>query len=292
MRCAHGQAGDRRVDHVDTGVDSALQVHSRQSCGGVSVQVDGNLDDLFDFLNQRTDHLGRQQPRHVFDANNIRPHIFQLLGHLHVQFQVVDRADRITDGAFYGFAAFLNGVDRHLDISEIVEGIKDTKNIDSYINGFLDEPLHDVVGVMPIPDAVLAAQEHLKGRVGHPLFELARPFPRVFIQKPDAGIESGAAPHFQRIVTDFIQLLRNRQHILRLHSSGKQRLMRVPQYEFGYFKRFGCRVHGKKISSSLPFTGPFRESLNFLDEAIPKKKQELWIVRIDRSGETPARRLV
>ncbi len=197
VRGSHGHRGDGGIDHIDSLIDGALDIHPRQSGGGVGVEMNGNLDGIFDFADQSRGHLRGQQAGHVLDAHDVRSHVGQILGHLDIQFDVVHRADGVTDAAFHRAAAFLGGFDRHFNIAQIVERVKDAENIDPHFGRLFDEALDDIVGVMAVTHAVLSPEQHLERGFGHFLFELPSPLPRVFVQKPDTGVERGAAPHLQ-----------------------------------------------------------------------------------------------
>ena len=189
--------------------------------------MNGNLDGVFDFADQSKGRLRGQQARHVLDAQDVRSQVDQIPGHLDIQLDVVHRADGVTDAAFHRGAAFLGGFDRDLDIAQIVERVEDAENIDPHVGRLFDEALDDIVGVMAVTHAVLSPEQHLERGLGHFLFELQGPLPRVFVQKADAGVERGAAPHLQREEADGIQLFRDREHILGFHAGGQQRLMGV-----------------------------------------------------------------
>jgi hypothetical protein len=96
-----------------------------------------------------------------------------------------------------------------------------------------DEPFQDVVGIMPVADQVLPAQQHLKPGVGHRGPQGAQPFPGIFFQEAQAGVERRPAPHFERPIADGVQLLRDRQHVLGAHTCGEQRLMPVAKGDVG-----------------------------------------------------------
>ena len=59
--------------------------------------------------------------------------------------------------------------------------------------------------------------------------QLAQPFPRVLIQKAQAGVERGAAPAFEGIVPDRVENFAGGEHLLERHARGGLRLVRVAQ---------------------------------------------------------------
>jgi len=57
------------------------------------------------------------------------------------------------------------------------------------------------------------------------LFIILSPFPRVFIQKSQAGIKGCTAPYLQRMITDLVQFIYDRKHLFYSHSCCNERLM-------------------------------------------------------------------
>ena len=57
----------------------------------------------------------------------------------------------------------------------------------------------------------------------------AQPFPWVFPQKAQAGVEGRPTPHLDGVIADRIDRLKCRLHFLRGHARGNQRLLGVPE---------------------------------------------------------------
>ena len=103
---------------------------------------------------------------------------------------------------------------------------------------------------MAVAKHILTAEQHLQLGVGAMLLDGAQTRPRVFIQKAETGVIGRAAPALEGIVTDFVELIENRQHFLGGHSCRNQGLVRVAQRGLCYFYLF-CHVRYPFISSSL-----------------------------------------
>ena len=86
---------------------------------------------------------------------------------------------------------------------------------------------------MAVSQHILAAEQHLQLGMRAMLADGAQTLPWIFIQKAQAGVISRAAPAFQRMIADLIQLFQNRQHIADRHPGGNQGLVRVTKYHFG-----------------------------------------------------------
>ncbi len=202
------------------------------------VEMKWDLDGSLQPTHQMVGVEGGQESGHVLDTNRIRPQIFQLLGQIHKPVDAMDRADGVTDGGFRMFAAGFHFADGPIEIPHVVKGVEDAEDIDAVRGRPFDEPLHHVVGVMAIADQVLSAQQHLELGVGHGGPQGPEPFPGIFFEEAQAGVESGAAPDFQRPIADPIKLLRDGQHVFRAHARRQQRLMAVPQRDIRDQDRF------------------------------------------------------
>ncbi len=102
-----------------------------------------------------------QQAGHVFHAERVGAEIFQLLGHAHEPVKAVDRANRVADGRLDMLAAGFDFPNGAVHVAHVVQGVEDPEDIDAVAGGSFDEPFQDVVGIMPVPDQILSAQQHL-----------------------------------------------------------------------------------------------------------------------------------
>lgn len=177
-------------------------------------------------LGQRRKQLGRtsrcQQSGHVLDGNRVATHLFQRHSLLYEVFDGVHRARGVADRALRMLAAADHGLDRGFEIAQVVHGVEDAEYIHAVRGRLVDEGVHHIVGVVPVAEQVLAAQQHLDGRVGQRLFECAQSFPGVLLEKADAGVEGRATPGLERPEADSIQLRTDRQHILGAQARGDE----------------------------------------------------------------------
>ena len=161
------------------------------------MKVDGNPNRFLQPFGERIGLERRQESGHVLDADAVRAQVFQSFGLFHKVVQAVHRADRIANRGFHVFVALPDHSDGGLKIANVVQGVENAKDVNAVFRGLDDESFQDVVGIMSIPDQVLPAQQHLQLGVGRCLAEGAQPFPRIFFQKSQAGVERGASPDFQ-----------------------------------------------------------------------------------------------
>ena len=80
-----------------------------------------------------------------------------------------------------------------------------------------DDP--DSFWPFPDPETLRAAQQHLKQDVRRALAHHLQALPGVFGQEPHGHVEGRASPAFQRPVTNGVQLLGNRQHVIKTKAS-------------------------------------------------------------------------
>ena len=104
---------------------------------------------------------------------------------------------------------------------------------DAVCDRLLYEILDNVVCIVAVSEDVLTAEEHLKLGVLHVVADGAESLPGIFLKEAQAGIEGRTAPCLERVVSDRIETLEDRDHFFGRHSGGGKRLMRVTQNGFG-----------------------------------------------------------
>jgi len=86
--------------------------------------------------------------------------------------------------------------ERCFEIPLVIERIEDPENIDPRLRRLLDEGLDDVVGIVAVPDEILASQQHLQGSLLYTLFQLYETFPWILIEESCGHIERCPTPYF------------------------------------------------------------------------------------------------
>ena len=125
-----------------------------------------------------------------------------------------------------------------LQISQIVQTVKNTNNIDSVGNRFLYKILYHIICIGTITKNVLSSEQHLELCIFESITEFTKSFPWVFFQETQGSIKGSAAPAFYRMITHFIQFIHDRHHLFCCHSGGNQRLMSVTQDRLSNLNRF------------------------------------------------------
>ena len=183
--------------------------------------------------------VGVEEAGHVLDADGVGAHVDELLGLLGEHVGGVDGADRVADGALGVAARLLDGLDGGLEVPEVVEGVEDAEDVHAVLDGELAELLDDVVRVVAVADDVLAAEEHLEGRLLEALLELAEALPGVLAEEAEGGVERRAAPDLDRVEAGVVHLRRDREHVLGAHAGGEQALVAVAHGGVGDFDGHG-----------------------------------------------------
>ena len=230
---AVAQRGQRGVDDVRARLNGLEVGHVAGAGGVMGVHVDRHFDRLLELLDQAVGLIRQEEVGHILDRDGVRAHLLQLDGHLHEVVLVVHGADRVAHGRLADAAVFLGGLHGGFHVAGVVERVKNADDVDAVFDRQADELVHHVVAVVLVTQDVLTAQQHLQLGLGHGLAQRAQPLPRILVQEAKARVKRGAAPAFQRIVADSVQLLSCGEHILEAHPRRGLRLVRVAQNGVG-----------------------------------------------------------
>ena len=208
----------------------------------MGVQDQGNVaDGVLDALDEVLSLVRAHGAGHILQADGIEAHVLELLAHLDVLFDRVDRALGVRDTAGGDGVlgrVLLGGFQRGGDVAEVVQRVKDTQDVDAVLDGQLDELLDDVVMIVLVAEQVLAAKQHLQLGVGHGLADVAQSLPGILAQVTQAGVERSAAPAFHRIVAGLVHF---RQDIgkIGIRKTGRhQRLVGITKDSFSNLNFF------------------------------------------------------
>src|SRR5471032_3358584 len=217
---APSEAGDRGVDVIGTVFDGLELAHRGQASSVVGVDEHWQRLLAFQCLDKFASGVRGQQAGHVLDRHRVATHGFHLLGLRHERPNGVHRAGGVGDSALGMFAGGFHRFDGHAQVTHVVHRVEDAEHVDAVDRCFSDKGFNHVVAVMAVAQQVLATQEHLQACVRQRRAQLAQTLPRVFLQEAYAGVESRAAPAFQRPVADFVELIADRQHVFGAHVGG------------------------------------------------------------------------
>ena len=124
------------------------------------MEMDRQADFFFQGGDQFAGGGGFQQPRHIFQTQNMGPGGFQILAHRHIIFQVVFGAVGIqniagvTNCAFAQFVVVQYGIHRDAHVFNPVQAVEHAKDINACFGGLTHKFLHHIIGVIGVSYAV------------------------------------------------------------------------------------------------------------------------------------------
>ena len=117
------------------------------------VDDDRQVDSVLYAGNEVICALGAHDARHVLDAHGLNAHALEIFCELDVAFDVVDGARGVADGARCVSAALDSLVNGGFDVSQVVERIEYTDDVDAVFNALSDEKANDIVCLLYTSDA-------------------------------------------------------------------------------------------------------------------------------------------
>src|SRR5258707_7910932 len=167
------------------------------------MKMNGNIDFFAKSANELKSRVRLAKAGHVFDSQEMRPELFQLLGHRDVILQRifwaawVENVARVANGGFADRASFEHSVNGDAHVFDGVERIEDAKDVDALSVRFAYEFFDDIIGIGRVAHSVCAPEQHLETDIGYAAAQLAQAQPGIFVQEAERGVEGGATPHFQ-----------------------------------------------------------------------------------------------
>ena len=77
----------------------------------------------------------------------------------------------VTETALDVLSCFLDCPEGRLEVSDIVNGVKNAEDVQTAFTSIEAEFSYDVVRIIPVSDDVLTSKEHLELRIGHVMLE-------------------------------------------------------------------------------------------------------------------------
>ena len=202
------------------------------------MQLDGDLHCGFQRCHQLGGLVRQQQTGHILDTDGVSAHLLNLLGHAGPVLQGVSVSQGVGQRHLSVSSLLIGCGYCGLQVAQIVQTVENTDDINTVGDGFLYKVLHHVVGVGTVAQDVLSAEEHLQLGILEALPELSQSVPGIFLQETQGSVEGGSSPALHRMITHFIQLFYDGQHLLCGHTGRNQRLVRVSQNSLSNFNRF------------------------------------------------------
>lgn len=204
------------------------------------------MDRKVESLAQCRDQLGgggrTQQTRHVLDRDDVRAGVDDLVREAQVVVEGVEVFRRIQQIAGVAERHFGDGgprvadrLDRRTHLLHVVERVEDAEDVDATGSGLRDERLGHGRGVRRVADRVATAQQHLDRHVGQRRTEFVEALPGVLAEEAQRDVVGGTAPCLDREQTgsEPRQVRRRGDQVLRAHTRGQERLVRVAERGVG-----------------------------------------------------------
>ena len=145
------------------------------------MKLDRKLRCGFNRCNEFLRRIREQKTRHIFNANRIRSHRLDFLRNIHPIVHGVRISKRINQRHLRMTAFFFTRLYRSLQISHVIETVKNSENINPVCNGFLDEIFNDIIRVMLISQNILPSKEHLQLCFFEAFPQLSKSHPGIFL---------------------------------------------------------------------------------------------------------------
>ena len=197
LACAVAEGRKSRVNNVNTCKCSHEKRHIARARCVVGVEVNRNVNFSLEPFNKIVCGHRQKQVCHILDTNRVGTHLNELFRKFNEIIFVMDGTDCVAQCRFTVSAVFFCEFNCGFQITNVVECIENSNNINSVFNCLTAELFNNVIRIVLISQNVLSAEQHLKACMRECFFELSETFPRIFIQKTEAGIKSCTAPAFK-----------------------------------------------------------------------------------------------
>ena len=116
----------------------------------MGVKVNRDLDVFLELLYKRSGVIGQQEVSHILYAYGVCTHLLKLLSQLDEVLLVVNRAGGVADCSLADSAVLLGCGDGSLKVAGIVQRVKDSYNVYTVFDGFLDESVDNIIRIVLI----------------------------------------------------------------------------------------------------------------------------------------------
>ena len=233
------------------------------------MELNGDTDVLLESLCKGSSSERSKERSHILDTDGISALCFALLCVVYIVI-IGENIAQCKGHCYLSVCALLLGsVDSCLEVSDIVQRIKDTDNIHTVCNSLLNEIFKNIVSIVTVAQHILTSEKHLELGVGHILTDYSQSLPGILVEETDTSIKCCAAPDLCGIIADLIHLLHNGEHLVNAHSCCDERLMSVSENGFGdfYFRHCGSLLSAYAMvarTSSELTVSPFLAAIDVI----------------------------
>lgn len=152
LRSHAGQAVSCSIDSISASSSAGSHGGNTSTSRVVGVDVDRKVGVLLaDAANEEGSSLGLENTSHILDTKDVDAELNNLVDEREVVLQVVlllgvQHVARVADGALNDTSSLLGRIDTESKLVDVVQGIKDTENVDTVLLGVLAEVVDGIVG--------------------------------------------------------------------------------------------------------------------------------------------------
>ena len=232
-----------RVDNRGSGLGALDKARGSHTANVVAMQMDGHINGGAKSVHELLGAIRREKTRHIFDADGVGTELRKLASIVHIGIKRMYRACRIRDSGLEMCSASFHGTGAISHVVDVVQGIENTKDINTVLVRTGNKTVDDIRRIMAIANEVLTAHKHRKRRLGRSSLNLAKTVPRVLVKKPQARIERGAAPRLDGPISNFIHLGQDGKDIADSHARRPERLLSVADGRVHHAEAFISHVN-------------------------------------------------
>ena len=108
-------------------------------------------------------------------------YIFNLFCNIGPVFQGISVAQGIGQGNLGMALLFVGSLYGGLQVSQVVQTVKNTDNINAVSHGFLDKIFHHIISIVVVAQNILSAEQHLQLGILKACLQLSETLPRIFL---------------------------------------------------------------------------------------------------------------
>ena len=126
------------------------------------MQVNGKGGSLLQGGYQLSGRVRGQQAGHILDTQGISAHLLDFLSNILPVIHGVSIAQGIAQSNLSMALFLLGSLNGSLQIADVVEAVKDTDDVNTVCDGFLNKVLHHIVSIVVVAQNILSAEQHLQ----------------------------------------------------------------------------------------------------------------------------------
>ena len=149
----------------------------------MSMQLDRDLNGLFQCSNQLGCFVRKEKSCHIFDTDRICSHFFDLFCHRGPILKCISISQCIGKCDLSMSALFVGCLYCGLQVTKVIQTVEDTDDINTVCDGFLYKVLNHIITIRTISQNVLSTEQHLQLGLFSSFTDLTKSLPRILFQE-------------------------------------------------------------------------------------------------------------